>query len=127
MSIRCGNCKDRHETVAEVRTCSAPAAARHRVAPAGPVTEGMYVKGGVVYRVVKAVHGSGHLYAQRLTGDGFEMARGMVHKLSQADRMSIADAKAYGDLYGRCVRCQRDLTKPDSIARGMGDICAGKI
>lgn len=127
MSIRCGKCKGQHETVPAVRECHAPAAARHRAAPAGPATEGMYLKDGAVYRVVLAVHGSGRPYAQALVDGRFQVAKGMIYKLSQADRMSLADAKAYGDLYGRCVRCQRDLTDPDSIARGLGKICAGRI
>lgn len=28
---------------------------------------------------------------------------------------------------GRCAKCRRELTHPDSIARGLGPICAGLI
>jgi hypothetical protein len=40
--------------------------------------------------------------------------------------MTPEDAEAFGELYGVCVRCHRDLTKEESIERGMGPICAGK-
>lgn len=42
-------------------------------------------------------------------------------------RMSAEDAAAFGRLYSICVRCGRDLTKEESIERGMGDWCAGKL
>lgn len=133
MSIRCGKCSDRHETVAEVRACyagqdqttpaAAPAPARRE-----PATEGMYVVGGTIYKVQRALHGSQRLYAKRLESDGsWEMIPGMIRNLTQADRMTLEAAKAYGDLYGRCVRCQADLTDEASIARGLGPVCAGKV
>lgn len=37
------------------------------------------------------------------------------------------EAKAFGALYGRCIRCHRELTKEESIERMMGDTCAGKM
>lgn len=94
-----------------------------------PATEGMYRKDGQIYKVVRAVHGSGHLYAKRLDVDSqsFETAKGMVAKLSQADRMSTAEAAEFGRLYGFCVRCGIILTREESIARGMGLKCASKI
>lgn len=34
-------------------------------------------------------------------------------------------AKAFGREYGRCCVCNRELSDPDSIAAGIGPICAG--
>lgn len=130
MSIRCGKCRDRHETTAQVRACYAQAAPAAAPAPARrePATEGMYVVGGTIYKVQRAVHGSGRLYAKRLEEDGtWEIIPGMIRNLSQADRMTLEAAKAYGALYGRCVRCQADLTDEKSIAAGIGPICATKV
>jgi len=85
-----------------------------------------------IFKVQKAVHGSGHLYAKILIvhSEGsaeFEMASGMVRKIRLAWRMSIEEARKYGALYGVCVRCGRTLTDEYSIANGIGPICAGKI
>lgn len=94
-----------------------------------PATEGMYRKDGQIYKVVRAVHGSGHLYAKQLdvATRTFEVAKGMVATLRQSDRMSTADAAEFGHLYGFCVRCGAPLTDEVSIARGMGPVCSTKI
>lgn len=126
MSIRCGHCKDRHETVTEVKACAAPAA-RPSATLSAPATEGIYRRDGVIYKVQRAIHGSGRLYAKELVEGRFVMAAGAIKLLSQADRMTTEEAAAWGALYGRCIRCQADLTDEDSIARGMGLVCATKI
>lgn len=95
-----------------------------------PATEGMYRKDGHIYKVIHAVHGSGHLYAKVLdvADRKFYVAkRGTLHTLRQVDRMSTAEAAEFGHLYGFCVRCAATLTDENSIARGMGPTCAGKI
>lgn len=100
------------------------------VAQSLPATEGMYrTADGQIYKVVHAVHGSGHLYAKRLDVDTrtFEIERGAVSKLSMADRMTAEDAAEFGHLYGFCVRCAATLTDEASIERGMGPVCASKI
>ncbi|QXO13701.1 hypothetical protein SEA_DUMPTRUCK_46 [Gordonia phage DumpTruck] len=48
------------------------------------------------------------------------MGKHMVEKLG------IEDAAQFGDLYGICMRCGAFLTNEESIARGMGPVCAGK-
>ncbi|WPH57996.1 hypothetical protein SEA_LUCKYLEO_48 [Gordonia phage LuckyLeo] len=48
------------------------------------------------------------------------MARHMVTKLG------VEDAAQFGHLYGICMECGAILTNEESIARGMGPICAGK-
>ncbi|APC46264.1 hypothetical protein HWB05_gp002 [Streptomyces phage BRock] len=40
-------------------------------------------------------------------------------------RVTPEDAKRFGDLYGTCMKCSRTLTKPESIAAGIGPVCAG--
>jgi len=94
-----------------------------------PATEGMYAKGGEVYKVQRAVHGSGHLYVKRLdkATQSFEYAPGILRQLTMADRMTLAEAKAYGALYGVCCVCARTLTNEESIAAGIGPVCAGRL
>jgi hypothetical protein len=89
-------------------------------------------RNGSIYKVQKAVHGSGHLYAKSLVVHGpgsaeFQMAPGMVRKIKLDWRMTVDEARTYGALYGVCVRCGRTLTDETSIAEGIGPICASKI
>jgi hypothetical protein len=142
--IKCGHCKARHSTVNEIRQCAAPVMPAPTRAPihavrlqdavaeirsAQPATEGMYRKGGEIYKIQRAVHGSGHLYVKHLNVEtqSFEYAPGMLRQLTMADRLTMEEAKAYGALYGVCCVCARTLTNEESIAAGIGPICAGRL
>lgn len=39
----------------------------------------------------------------------------------------VAAAEAYGHMTGHCCICNRELTNPESVARGIGPICADKF
>ena len=104
---------------------------------------GMYKHGDVIYKVQKAVHGSGNMYAKKLcyfdpdgheakvAGDGgswqFVYQQGAINTLSPEDKMSLEDAKEFGRIYGVCIRCGATLTDEDSIEAGIGPICATKF
>ena len=104
-------------------------------AAAGPARstapEGMHRIGDAIYKVQKAVHGSGRLYAKRLTRSGdswaFEFAPGAMQRLSEATRMTLEEAREWGALYGTCCACGRTLTDETSIALGLGPVCASKF
>jgi hypothetical protein len=100
---------------------------------------------GTIYKVQIAKQGSGNLYAKRLVitpnacggcercdGEGtcakgtFQYAAGAIHTLRADERMSEADARAFGALYGICCACGADLTDERSIAAGIGPICGAK-
>ena len=92
-------------------------------------TEGWYKLDGVIYKVQKAVHGSGNLYAKRLdpeTGD-WDYVPGMAMRLSDTHRLAREEAAAMGKLYGRCMVCGRTLTDETSIGAGIGPVCAGRL
>lgn len=93
--------------------------------------EGMHRLDSVIYKVQEAKNGSGRLYAKKLTQDGegwaFEYAPGAVRKLSASTKMSLEEAKEFGALYGTCCVCGRALTDENSIAAGIGPVCAGKF
>lgn len=111
--------------------------------------EGMHRLDGQIYKAQVAVHGSGRLYAKVLVTeqvgtcggcekcDGedrcpafesrFEYAAGVVRRLSIETRLSLDEAKEYGAVYGCCCVCSRTLTKEESIAAGIGPVCAGKF
>lgn len=118
---------------------------------ADTVPEGMHKLGDEIFKVQRAVHGSGHLYAKRLVLDEpdcggccngepcgpngeycpstvrFEYARGAMHRLSADTLMSLDEARAFGRLYGTCCVCGKTLTDESSIAAGIGPVCASKF
>jgi hypothetical protein len=94
-------------------------------------TEGMYrTEDGTIYKVQVAHHGTGKLYAKKLVQEGdawrFEYERGAIYRLTASDKMTLEEAKAFGALYGTCCVCGRTLTDEESIAAGIGPVCAGK-
>lgn len=96
------------------------------------VTEGMYRKDEVIYKVQIAHHGSGRPYAKKLVQDeegqwSFEYAAGALRNLTPADKLSLEEAKKFGALYGWCCVCATILTNEKSIAEGIGPVCAKKF
>lgn len=113
--------------------------------------EGMHRLDGVIFKVQRAVHGSGNVYAKRLTPSErcycsdlqgvlcrvcaepksiewtFEYAAGVVRYLSDETLMTLEEAKEFGALYGTCCACGRTLTDEASIEAGIGPICAKKF
>jgi hypothetical protein len=103
-------------------------------APARGVPEGMHVTPeGTVYKVQRAVHGSGRLYAKALVPDGvgrdwkFMYVAGGLALLSADTYMTLDQAREFGALYGTCAACGRTLTDEKSIAAGVGPVCAEKF
>lgn len=90
--------------------------------------EAIHEVDGVVYKVQRAVHGSGKLYAKRLTDDGdwdYE-GRKPLHRLSESTVMTLDRARSLGRVYGMCVKCGATLTDETSIERGIGPICEAR-
>jgi hypothetical protein len=146
MSIRCGHCKARHESAAEVKACSAgpradspsktPTARPAHVAQAvtgqagswdTPADEGVYRVHDRIYRVVVKANGSGRPYAEEMVNGKYVYAKGMVFRLRPQDRMSLEEAKAWGRAEVRCIRCGIKLEKASSREAGIGPICATKV
>lgn len=78
-----------------------------------------------------SVH-SGHFYAGRITTDGVFHSvlgqctpqwRAVTDMLFNADADPLKAAGQYGIKSGSCGCCNRELTDPVSIARGIGPIC----
>lgn len=122
---------DQYRASLAPRPEAAPVASqRPATAPVGsPAAEGFYRRDGSIFKVQKAVHGSGHLYAKRLIVENgaarWEYAPGVIRTLTE--RLTLAEAEAFGKLYGICAVCGRILTDEKSIARGIGPVCAGKL
>jgi hypothetical protein len=107
-----------------------------------PVTEeGMYrTPNGEIYKVVRAVHGSGRLYAKKMVKlaeprpyrNGFRSfdfvtQPGMLRRLSSGMRMTLEEAKTWGQIYGACCVCGAVLTDETSIELGIGPKCGNRI
>lgn len=92
--------------------------------------EGIHYLDGTVYKVQEAKRGSGRKYAKVLTategrGEWEYLGRGTAfYRLSDDTLMTLEDAQEFGKLYGVCCRCGATLTDENSIAAGIGPICA---
>ncbi len=101
-------------------------------AKAAELEAGMYRLDGEIFKVQRAIYGSGRMYAKRLVVEGlegpeteiwFEREPGAIRRLRAEHRMSLEEAKAFGSLYGVCCVCARTLTDEVSIREGMGRKC----
>lgn len=97
------------------------------------VEEGMYRKGGVIFRVHRSRE-SGNLYAKRLELDllsndkpRFVYAKGAIMALTSDDKLSRDDAKAFGMETGICCVCGAFLTDDKSVSEGIGPVCAKRF
>lgn len=94
---------------------------------------GIYLHDGEVFKVQKAVHGSGNMYAKKLVVEvpgekgRFEYAAGMIRKLQASEKMTLEQAKEFGAIYGVCCNCGATLTNEDSIEAGIGPVCAKRF
>lgn len=87
--------------------------------------QGFYVKDGKAYRVRRSTR-SGYFYA--LVWDDerkqFVYAAGAIRTLTRDDLATLEQAQAFGVETGVCGICGAELTNPDSVARGIGPVCA---
>lgn len=92
------------------------------------VDVGMYqTPDGEIYRVQPSRE-TGNLYAKHmLVGGGFEYERGAISRLRPADKMTLAQAKAWGMATGVCCVCGAFLTDQNSVDEGIGPVCAKKL
>jgi hypothetical protein len=90
------------------------------------LSEGMYSVGTKIFKVY---YNQAHtrLLAKELIDGSFEY-QGMASRFVKAtDRMTIEQAKAYGQVTGTCCVCSRRLTDENSISNGIGPICESKF
>lgn len=82
-----------------------------------------------VFKVQRAIHGSGRLYTKELhQSGGWEYSGALpLGQLSEETVLTLEKAQQYGHLYGVCCRCGATLTDESSIARGLGPVCAGRF
>jgi len=52
---------------------------------------------------------------------------GLAREVRNLTPLTLEEAEAFGRETGNCAICGRTLTRDDSIARGIGPVCAGKV
>ena len=85
---------------------------------------GAYRHDGVVWSVRSNLDND-RLYAVRWLGNGWS-ARDykVVLDMTQAERLTLSEAKEFGVLTGCCCHCGRTLTDQKSVTAGIGPVCA---
>ena len=97
--------------------------------PTAEVPEGIHIYSGSVYKV-QTSSTSWKRYAKRLVipekgRPSWQYVGGAPLKhLSPSTLITEEDAARFGLLTGVCACCGRTLTDPESIARGIGPVCA---
>jgi hypothetical protein len=142
--INCAHCKNKHQTVAEVKACSqvkmvqAPATIIITPMPVKKtlITEpGMYWGNNGAYLVVQTKDGK-NLYAKKLVttmaGDKvhklhFEYEKGAIWSLDAADKMTVEQVAKLGKTTGHCWVCAKPLKVKKSIEAGIGPVCIKKV
>lgn len=82
---------------------------------------------GDIYRVQPSRQ-TGRLYAKKLvfTG-GWEYESGAIYRLKPEQKWTLEQAKAFGAETGLCCVCGAFLTDPNSVAEGIGPVCAKRV
>jgi hypothetical protein len=84
---------------------------------------GVYWTNGQVYKIVIS-RTSGQPYAKRDANGTWEYAPGVIYSLKTCDLLTYEQAAAIGRATGNCVCCGRELSDQDSVAAGIGPVCA---
>lgn len=147
-SITCGNCKQTHHSVEAVRACyRAPKPEfSSNIAPLFPIDAppsnrddvfgmtriGYYQVGADIYRVTPA-RSSKRTFAHKMfvlmNGNHTWKYQGLASSIipSGTPPLTAAEVAAFGKAAGRCLLCGRLLTDTQSIAAGIGPVCAKRL
>jgi hypothetical protein len=97
--------------------------------PTGPKAEvpapGLFTKDGEIFKI-KATK-AGKRWAHHLDLGSWHFDKAATFSLTEDDRMTLDQAKAFGLETGICIMCSRVLTVPASIEAGIGPVCANKF
>lgn len=91
------------------------------------VAEGIYRRSsdGSMFRVQTSEQG--RRYAKLLLpSGGWGYEKGAIYTLAADERLTLAELKAWGLDTGVCAVCGRLLSTPESVAAGIGPVCASR-
>jgi hypothetical protein len=92
--------------------------------------DGIYKDGDRIVKVYHTVHGSNQQVGKVWNADtrSFEYGgKRAMRGLTPAHRMTLAEAKEFGAIYGICCNCSATLTDERSIEEGIGPVCAKRF
>lgn len=122
----CSTCAAETPEVRSARLAAAPAP---EVPQPTKIVEGeLWAVEGTIYRIHCSL--AGRLYTKRLTDSGTSFvydASGMAKVRTSGAKLTLEEAKAFGNRTGQCCACARTLTDPVSIANGIGPICGARF
>lgn len=99
-----------------------------RRSAAQEIEDGIYRVGPRIFKAYTSIQ-SGRTLCKSLKIDGIDgkpqwIYEGMAYRfVKPEEKMSLEDAKEFGQIYGICCKCGRTLTDETSIAKGIGPIC----
>jgi hypothetical protein len=87
---------------------------------------------GEIFKVYHTVHGANQQVAKKLVISGDEgrfeyVGKSGLRGLTSEHKMTLEQAKEFGQVYGMCCSCGATLTNETSIEAGIGPICAAKF
>ena len=88
---------------------------------------GFYRKGEDVFRVVISKEGNWYAKVAEKRPNRATLQWGYVGKRVRLDDAQRLDDAEAGRFLGFCVRCNAELTDPESIARGLGPVCKDRV
>jgi len=91
------------------------------------VAEGVYRRSsdGAMFRVQTSEQG--RRYAKTLLpSGGWGYERGAIFTLAASERLTLAQLEEWGLSTGVCAICGRLLSTAESVARGIGPVCASR-
>lgn len=99
------------------------------------VPAGCYVLNGTIYKIDRPERGrwAGYTFVESLDAQGRvteKVRNALVRDVILAKILDAGPkecARSYGRQTGTCGMCGRELTNPESIARGTGPICDGRL
>lgn len=78
---------------------------------------------GAMFRVQLSDQGR-HYAKLLLPSGGWGYERGAIFTLKPSERLTLAEVEAWGISTGVCAICGRLLSTAESVARGIGPVCA---
>lgn len=89
--------------------------------------EGMYKVGDDIFKVYRTRERDILVTKQLVEGSFEYTGKKPLSFITAEHRMTLDEAKAYGQVTGTCCVCGRKLTNEASIADGIGPVCSGKV
>jgi len=96
--------------------------------PTSLVAEGVYRRSadGVMFRVQTSRESNNRYAKLLLEGGGWGYEKGAIYTLKADERLSVAELSAWGLSTGVCAICGKLLSTAESVARGIGPVCASR-